>query len=87
LSATFFTNATLDNLFIGMNQQFASSVTFTVFVNGAATALTCTIAANAVPPNCSDTTHPVSVTGGQTFSVHVSGNFPGIPIHFRVRMH
>jgi hypothetical protein len=85
-SATFFAGGTLDNLVVGMNQQFSYPITFTVFVNGNSTALTCQIPGNSGYV-CTDTTHSVSVTAGQTSSVHVSQNFPDLAVHFRVRMH
>jgi hypothetical protein len=85
-AATFFAGATLDNLVVGMNGQSAGAVTFTVFINGSLSALACTVSANSGNA-CVDTSHSVLVSAGQTFSVHVSGNLPGIPVHFRVRVH
>jgi hypothetical protein len=87
--ATFFANATLDRLVVGTDGQISNASTFTVFINGVtATTLTCQIAANATPSVCSDITHSVSFTAGQTFSVHVTGtNFPAKAVHFRVRVH
>ncbi len=55
-----------------------TSYAFTVMVNAAATALTCTISGTAT--SCSDTTHTGAVTAGQTVSLRsVPSGTPGDP--------
>jgi hypothetical protein len=61
---------TLRNLRVGINIAFvASSVSYTVRVNGVDTAITVTIAA---ATSGQDTTHTVAVTTGDKVSIHVA---------------
>jgi hypothetical protein len=63
----------LSNLYVkGTSNAAGGSVTVTVRVAGADTALTCTVASGAATAN--DTSNTVSVTAGQTVSVKCLGN-------------
>jgi hypothetical protein len=84
-AAMFFSNATLDQLFVFADNNGSLTNVFTVTVNTGATALTCTMTSQ---NRCSDTAHTVSISAGQTFSLGITGaSAPGVPFHFRVRVH
>jgi hypothetical protein len=37
---------------------------------------------------CQDTTHTATISANQTFSIQITGTTsPGVPLHFRVRVH
>jgi hypothetical protein len=57
---------------ISGNPGAANSYDFVVRINGADTALVCSIADNAT--TCSDTTHSVAVSAGALIAIHATGN-------------
>jgi len=63
---------TIDHLYVEHNQLGGSAnlVVYTLFVNGAPTALTCTLAANA--PQASDLVHSVPVLQGDLVTIEVT---------------
>jgi len=84
-SAVFPVAATIDRLFIhaeGANGAGNTS-TYTVFVNGTATSVTCNYT-NAA--GCSDTAHNAPIGANQTISVKVTGANAGKPVHFSLRV-
>jgi hypothetical protein len=65
---------TFKNLYININVAPSGSQTdiFTLRVNGADTAVTCTITGTAT--SCNDTTHTATITAGQNWSIKVVGS-------------
>jgi hypothetical protein len=81
VAATWPVANTLDQLFVFA--ESAVSGTFTVTVNGSATALQCTLAKTR---SCQDTTDIASIAAGQTFAIHATGVSGSSIIQFRVRV-
>ncbi len=70
--ATVHCGGVLSNFTVTLNQVLnfvAESVTFTVMVNGSASALTCTASGADLAQGCSDTTHSVVLNASDTVNV------------------
>ncbi len=84
VAATWPAANTLDQLFV-FAQSGNATGTYTVTVNGVATALKCTLTK---AQSCRDLTDTAAIAVGQTFAIHVTA-VSGRPrvIQFRVRVH
>jgi hypothetical protein len=78
--------ATAAKLYVTVNNAPGTGKlwTFTLMVNGSATALTCTISAAAT--TCSDTSHAVAIVAGNTLSIQITSTAPGGATQMRFAM-
>jgi hypothetical protein len=82
-AALFPAAATLDQLFVYLDNNGSATDTFTVYVNNAATSLACTMTNQG---RCSNTSTTATIpAGGGTFTLRMA-TAPGQPVHFRVRV-
>jgi hypothetical protein len=84
VAATWPVANTLDQLYVFAERGSATG-TYTVTVNGSATALQCALSKT---QSCHDATDSAAISPGQTFVIHATG-VSGSPraIQFRVRVH
>ena len=57
----------------------SATATFTLYINGAPTALTCTVASAAY--SCSDTTHMISVSAGSSYAIQVTASAGAVAMY------